>query len=114
MTVLAAIMVAMPVFGATPDSDGQLGSAWDPPATGNPPVSYSLSYEINGIVDSIQIGIPATQLKDSSAVLVNIGDWAVLSITSTDQFGNTSIKAFSDTVIYDIGTVLPPTGIRWE
>lgn len=112
--LLIVTLAAAPVIAATPDNDGQLGAAWNAPTTGNPPVSYFLSYTVNGVADSVTLMIPATSLKDSSVVLQSVGHWALLDISSIDQFGNTSAPAQSDTVMYDIGTVVPPTGIRWE
>jgi hypothetical protein len=104
------------------DSDGILGAAWNAPTVGNTPTSYVLSYNINGKMDSVLT--EKTNFKDSSVVLVNEGDWAVLKISSVYEYWSEylqrsvreeSIPVFSDTVTFNgVVNVNPPTGVHWE
>lgn len=123
LLVMLSLFCASGVMADTvEDVDGILGAAWDAPVIGNSPTTYVLSYNINGILDSVSL--ETANVKDSSVVLSNSGDWAVLEISSIYEYWSEylqqtvreqSTSVFSDTVTFS-GTVSvnPPTGVHWE
>jgi len=122
LLLLLPLLLAVNIMAAQGDDDGILGAAWDAPATGNTPTGYELSYTVNGVLDSITTNV--SELQDSSTVLIDVGDWAVLNIRSYYDYWSEydqqiirefSMSAVSDTVVYTTSVyVNPPTGIRWE
>ena len=95
------------------DDDGQLIASWFAPTVGNPASHYLLSYEINGVLDSITVVTP--NLEDSSAVLTVLGDYAVVHIRAVSIKGDISVPMVSDTARYFLSTdINPPTWNTWK
>lgn len=122
IVLITILLVPIKVVAIDIDDDGILGAAWSAPAVGNVPTGYALSYTINDITDSITTEVIG--LTDSSVVLNNVGDWALLNVRSYFEYWSEfqqqtvrvySVMAVSDTVIFDqVISVDPPTGIHWE
>ena len=108
LILMALIMLAMLIMVVTSkaadvDNDGILGAAWSAPVAGNVPTGYALAYTINGVSDSVVVEVVG--LKDSSAVLTNIGDWALLDIRSYyeywSEFQQQDVRVYSVMVVSD-------------
>ena len=121
MIVLMLVSLPVMVGAVSIDTDGILGAAWDAPGVGNVPTGYVLKYIING-VDSVDV--ECIGLKDSSVVLTNVGDWAILGMQSYYEYWSSyngemvrvfSSTVVSDTIVFEEAVVVdPPAGIRWE
>ena len=99
------------------DDDGQLGLTWTPPDTTgkNPLAGHLVQYDINGVVDSIEVFVPVGIYKDSSVVLLTVGDYASAKVRAISTAADTSDFAYSDSVTFDYGTGIdPPTAVGWE
>jgi hypothetical protein len=95
------VFLAIPSLLAAqfPTDNGHLIIVWMPPDWGNPLNHYIWTYTINGVNDSI-IGWSSAQTSmDSSAILNNVGDWAVFKIRAISTLSDTSIEVMSDTAI---------------
>ncbi len=96
------------------DHDGMLTATWSPPEFGNPLDHYIWSYEINAVTDSLAGESPAGDTLETSAVLADIGDWAIFHIRAISIMNDTSVVAVSDTAYYNPETGIgPPTGVNW-
>lgn len=121
LTLVVVLTLLLMSDWALADNDGILIAAWDAPVVGNVPTGYELSYTVNG-VDSLTKEVQG--LIDTSIILDNVGDWALLSIRAYfdywSEFQQDSIRVYSDSVVSDIVvfsqavSVGPPSGIRWE
>jgi len=109
--VLSAMSVSVNAQTNAPEGDPV--AIWSHPLTGNPPVLYHLTYEVNGD-STINKTIPGTSLADTTIQLGNVGDWVYLGIVSEDFEGNFSISGYSDTCYFNTGVVNPPGFISWD
>lgn len=123
--IFLLVFLAIPSVLAAldPTENGDLIVAWQPPDQGNPLDHYIWTYTINGVDDSIIGWSSAQTTAESSAVLTNVGDWAVFKIRAISTLSDTSIQAISDTAIlletqgidsHDQESVLQPRGFRIE
>jgi hypothetical protein len=97
------------------DNDGQLACQWGQPTFGSEILKeYLLAYTVNGVDSSIVV-VDLTIQEDSTIVLANIGDWAVVEVRSISIFDDTSVAVISDTAYYNEGTGIgPPNGVIWK
>jgi hypothetical protein len=99
--ILMLVLLVIPSLSAARVAfdNGDLIIAWLPPDQGNPLDHYIWTYTINGIEDSITGWSSARTTSDSSAVLTNVGDWAVFKIRAISIISDTSIQVISDTAV---------------
>lgn len=96
------------------DHDGQLTIVWVSPSYGNPLDHYIWSYKINGVADSVTGQSAAGDTLNSSAILADVGDWAIFDIRAVSIFHDTSAVALSDTAYYNPEqSIGPPRGVNW-
>jgi hypothetical protein len=99
ISLLLFLAIPSLLSAQVPADSGNFIIAWMPPDQGNPLDHYIWTYTINGVDDSIIGWSSAQTTRDSSAVLTNVGDWAVFKIRAISTLSDTSIQVISDTAI---------------
>lgn len=114
LILMLLLVLPVSVLAQFNDHDGNLVVTWEAPDYGNPLDHYTWSYTINGVVDSLTGVSPSSAVQENSAILANVGDWAIFSIQAISVVDDSSDVIVSDTVYYNTELGIgPPRGVNW-
>jgi len=112
---LSALLILVVGFSVSEaqfhDPDGILGAGLVYPTTGNPFDHFVVSYDINGVVDSIVVETTAN--FDSSVVLANPGDSCIARMIAISVFNDTSNVITSPIAYYADPSGIGDPGFFW-